>query len=103
MTGSVNTGTTDREGRTIYKGARGGYFVRKGASGKKVYRKTTGAGINYTGAKNALGRAIIRGPRGGLYVLVHGKRRQPAKGRNTLSPSSSPVTQKLMAYMKGRR
>lgn len=84
----MNTGTTDKDGRTIYKGARGGYFIRKGASGKKVYRKTTGSGINYTGAKNALGRAIIRGPRGGLYVLINGKRRLPAKGR------------KLMAYMK---
>lgn len=91
MVGSVNTGTTDREGRTIFRGSRGGYFVRKGASGKKVYRKTTGNGLNYTGAKNALGRAIIRGPRGGLYVLVNGKRRLPAKGR-----SSSPVTKKLM-------
>lgn len=101
MTGSVNTGTVDREGRTVFKGARGGYFVRKGASGKKVYRKTTGSsGLNYTGAKNALGRSIIRGPRGGLYVLVKGKRRVPAKGRNTLSPSSSPVTQALMRYMK---
>ena len=98
MTGSVNTGTTDRKGLTIFKGVRGGYFVRKG--NKKIYRKTTGSGLNYTGAKNALGRPIIRGPRGGLYILVNGKRRVPAKGRNTLSPSSSPVTRKLMAYMK---
>lgn len=101
MVGSVNTGKVDKEGRTIFKGTRGGYFVRKGASGKKVYRKT--AGTMETGRKNALGRMIMKGPRGGLFVLVGGKRRVPAKGRNTLSPSSSPVTMALMRYMKGRR
>lgn len=100
MAGSVNTGTVDREGRTIFKGKRGGYFVRKGASGKKVYRKTAGAPVG-TGKMNALGREIMRGPRGGLFVMVSGQRRPPAKGRGTLSPSSSPVTQTLMRYMKG--
>ena len=97
MVGSVNTGTVNRQGRTIFKGPRGGYFVRKGVSKTKVYRKTPG--VIETGKMNALGRMILRGPRDGLYVLVNGKRRLPAKGRNTLSPSSSPVTRKLMAYM----
>lgn len=109
MAGSINTGTVDRTGRTIFKGKRGGYFVRKGASGTKVYRKTSGAPVA-TGQMNALGRAIMKGPRGGLFVMVSGQRRPPAKGRRpakrrlragSLSPSSSPVTQKLMAYMRG--
>ena len=99
MTGSVNTGTQDREGRTIFKGTRGGYFVRRGASGKKVYRKTSGSQPTATGKMNALGREIMKGPRGGLFILISGKRRLPAKGRNTLSPSSSPITKKLALYM----
>lgn len=104
MAGSVNTGTQDREGRTIFKGKSGGYFVRKGASGKKVYRKTVGARLTptATGKMNALGREIMKGPRGGLFILISGKRRPPAKGRGTLSPSSSPITKKLAIYMSGK-
>lgn len=77
----MNTGTQDREGRTVFRGKLGGYFVRKGASGKKVYRKTMGSQPTDTGMRNALNRVIMRGPRGGLFVLVSGKRRAPAKGR----------------------
>ncbi len=77
---NTNTGTRDREGRTIFKGPRDGLFVRRGLSMRKVYRKTLGSSFTDTGLKNALGRVIMRGPRGGLFVLVSGKRRHPAKG-----------------------
>jgi hypothetical protein len=99
----MNTGTQDRDGRTIFKGKSGGYFVRKGASGKKVYRKTSGSRMTPSaiGKMNALGREIMKGPRGGLFVLIAGKRRPPAKGRG-LSPSSSPITKKLALYMSGK-
>jgi hypothetical protein len=82
MTGSVNTGTQDREGRTIFKGSKGGYFTRRGD--KKVYRKTMGSQPTATGIMNALGREIMEGPRGGRYVMVAGKRRKPAvRGRKS--------------------
>jgi hypothetical protein len=79
MAGSVNTGTQDRQGRTIFKGTKGGFFTRRGE--RKVYRKTMGSQPTATGIMNALGREIIQGPRGGKYVLVDGKKRTPAKGR----------------------
>jgi len=84
MAGSVNTGTQDREGRTIFKGRKGGYFTRRGTT--KVYRKTLGSQPTATGIMNALGREIMEGPRGGKYVLVDGHRRKPAV-RGHKSPS----------------
>lgn len=76
----MNTGTQDREGYTVFKGPRGGLFVRRGLSRTKVYRKTLGSRMTDTGRLNAMGRMIMRGPRGGLFILLKGQRRNPAKG-----------------------
>jgi hypothetical protein len=97
MAGSVNTGTQDREGRTIFKGTKGGYFTRRGD--RKVYRKTMGSQPTATGIMNALGREIMRGSKGGEYVLVDGKRRTPAKGRKA---RPAPLVSPGGAYGTGR-
>jgi hypothetical protein len=85
MAGSVNTGTQDREGRTIFRGRKGGFFTRRGESGAKVYRKTMGSQPTVTGMMNALQRPIMKGPRGGLFVMVNGHKRKPAVGRKRRS------------------
>lgn len=39
----ANTGTADAKGRTVYRGPRGGHYVRSGANGaNKKYRKSRG-------------------------------------------------------------
>jgi hypothetical protein len=53
---SKNTGTQDKKGRTIFKGSKGGFFVRVGGpDGNKNYRKSPGKIPTFSSLKKALG------------------------------------------------
>jgi hypothetical protein len=79
--GATNTGRKNSQGRTIFRGPRGGEYVL--GAGGRVIRSFTRASTpaapapvaatpalpGNTGNKNTKGRTIYRGPRGGEYVL----------------------------------
>ena len=78
-----NTGLKDGKGRTIWRGPRGGLYVR-GPSGTKIrpaQRPAAAQNTDNTGQKDGKGRTIWRGPKGGLYVRgPSGTKIRPAKG-----------------------
>jgi hypothetical protein len=102
---NVNTGKKDTKGRTIFKGPRGGLFVRvngkkqKPATGRAApaarsparspARAPAATGNVNTGQVDGKGRTIFRGPRGGLFVRANGKKQKPA-APVARSPARSP-------------
>lgn len=88
-TNNTNTGRKDAKGRTIWKGPRGGEFVRTPDGRKRVPAKGRGnrsTAATNTGDRNARGRTIFRGPRGGIFVLLpSGRKTRPAS-----TPSAHP-------------
>ena len=71
----MNTGHTNAQGRTIYRGPRGGEYVL-GPGGRKIRSfPRVPAAAAAAGNRNTHGRIIHRGPRGGEYVLGAGGRK----------------------------
>lgn len=77
---NANTGQRNVQGRTVYRGAKGGLYVLA-APGKKKYKPVmagpapvAASAAGNTGMTNVQGRRVYRGPKGGLYVLVGGKK-----------------------------
>ena len=117
--GATNTGRKNSQGRTIFRGPRGGEYVL-GAGGRVIRsftRASTPAPVaatpapvaGNTGNKNTKGRTIYRGPRGGEYVL-NGTRKirsftraaapAPAAPTAAETRAAAAVTKKLAKMMK---
>ncbi|MGS2761256.1 HNH endonuclease signature motif containing protein [Sinomicrobium sp. M5D2P9] len=75
VTTTSGSAGTDSEGRTLYRGSRGGmYYINK--NGNKVYVKSGkessgsyGTTSTSSGSRSASGRTIHTGPRGGKYYI----------------------------------
>ena len=117
--GATNTGRKNSQGRTIFRGPRGGEYVL-GVGGRVIRsftRASTPAPVaatpapvaGNTGNKNTKGRTIYRGPRGGEYVL-NGTRKirsftraaapAPAAPTAAETRAAAAVTKKLAKMMK---
>jgi hypothetical protein len=112
--GATNTGRKNSQGRTIFRGPRGGEYVI--GAGGRVIRSFTRASTpaapalvaatpapGNTGNKNTKGRTIYRGPRGGEYVL-EGTRKIRSFTRATAAAAAAPaataLAKKLAKMMK---
>jgi len=114
--GATNTGRKNSQGRTIFRGPRGGEYVL--GAGGRVIRSFTRASTpaapapvaatpaaGNTGNKNTKGRTIYRGPRGGEYVL-NGTRKIRKFTRATAAAAAPVavvppgVAKKLAKFMK---
>ena len=115
--GATNTGRKNSQGRTIFRGPRGGEYVL--GAGGRVIRSFTRASTpaaapapaapvaalpGNTGNKNTKGRTIYRGPRGGEYVLngtrkVRSFTRAPAAAAPVAAVPPG-VAKKLAKFMK---
>ena len=89
----MNTGHTNAQGRTIYRGPRGGEYVL-GPGGRKIRSfprvpAAAAAAPAPAGNRNILGRVIHRGPRGGEYVLGPGGRKIRKFTRATAAPAAA--------------
>ena len=110
--GATNTGRKNSQGRTIFRGPRGGEYVL-GAGGRVIRsftRATTPAAAaapapvaaalpGNTGNKNTKGRTIYRGPRGGEYVL-NGTRKIRTFTRATAAAAAPPTAPTATALNK---
>jgi hypothetical protein len=111
--GATNTGRKNSQGRTIFRGPRGGEYVL-GAGGRVIRSFTPAAAApapvaatpatGNTGNKNTKGRTIYRGPRGGEYVL-NGTKKIRSFTRATAAPvvaapAATALTKKLAKLLK---
>jgi len=110
--GATNTGHTNSQGRTIFRGPRGGEYVL--GAGGKVIRKfkavvpaaapapvvVAPAAPGNTGQKNTKGRTIYRGPRGGEYVLNGTKKIRSFKKAAPTAAQAAALAKKLSKFMK---
>ena len=113
--GATNTGRKNSQGRTIFRGPRGGEYVL-GAGGRVIRSFTRAstpaaapapvaatAAAGNTGNKNTKGRTIYRGPRGGEYVL-NGTKKVRTFTRATAAAAetraAAAVAKNLAAMMK---
>ena len=111
--GATNTGRKNSQGRTIFRGPRGGEYVL--GAGGRVIRSFTRASTpaaaaapapvastpaaGNTGNKNTKGRTIYRGPRGGEYVL-NGTRKIRTFTRATAAAAAPPPVRSALNNAK---
>jgi hypothetical protein len=103
----MNTGQKNSQGRTIYRGPRGGEYVLR-ADGFKLRTFTrahaAAAAAAAPGNRNILGRVIHRGPRGGEYVLGPGGRKirtfTRAAAPAPTAAATNALAKKLSKFLK---
>jgi len=101
----MNTGQRNTQGRTIYRGPRGGeYVLGPGARKIRTFRRAPAAAAPAAAAlpgnRNILGRVIHRGPRGGEYVLGVGGRRIRTFTRAPAAAAAAPAARAAAALAK---